>query len=112
MKELIDIKTNIVYFTEVWDQSSGNEQQTSYISPLNADSIYSTTYTVLRLTLRLSTEGFYETGDKTIIPMSEVITTVSFSYMFDVFPSCNILKQGNQQLKKLPYYFLTHNLQF
>ena len=42
---------------------------------LNADSVYSTTYSALCLCLQLSTSDFYQTGDKSTITISEVIIT-------------------------------------
>ena len=44
---------------------------------LNADSVYSTCYSALCLNMQLGTSGFYQTGDKAAITMTEVTICIS-----------------------------------
>ena len=44
------------------------------VTVLNADSIYSTSYSALSLTLSLKVKGYYDNKDTTLIPVSEVGT--------------------------------------
>ena len=58
-------------------ESSQSETKSLYLGAvLNADSIYSTSYAALCLSLKLALHGFYSTRDKTCIPVSEVGTHI------------------------------------
>ena len=55
------------------EQTSSGSQPVPLSTVLNADSVYSTSYSALCLNLQLGTSGFYQTGDKALISMTEVI---------------------------------------
>ncbi|XP_053390612.1 brefeldin A-inhibited guanine nucleotide-exchange protein 3-like, partial [Mercenaria mercenaria] len=77
MASLLEVSSSEKCYTE----------ESSTVTVLNADSIYSTSYSALSLGLNLTVNGYYDNRDKSLIPISErqfidsVLDTDMFLYL-------------------------------